>query len=117
MTNLGYLRENEISPFNHAYTKKIKKFNNLRKFNNLMKDVIKEVGKQNVVQIVMDNGSIFVKAGKLLIKKYNLYWTSCATHYIDLMFENIGKRRSVADVITKARKITNSIYNHSWLLA
>ena len=28
----------------------------------LLKDVIKEVGKANVVQIVTDNGSIFVKA-------------------------------------------------------
>ena len=81
-----------------------------------MKDVIKEVGKQNVVQIVMGNGSVFVKAETLLMKKYNFYWTSCATHCIDLMFEDIGKRQSVADVITKARKITNFIYNHSWLL-
>ena len=31
----------------------------------LLKDVIKEVGKQNVVQIVTDNGSTFVKVGKL----------------------------------------------------
>ncbi|XP_059597191.1 uncharacterized protein LOC132254761 [Vitis vinifera] len=83
----------------------------------LLKDVIKEVGKQNVVQIVTDNGSAFVKAGKLLMKKYNLYWTSCAAHCIDLMFEDIDKRTSVADVITKARKITNFIYNHGWLLA
>ncbi|RVW39911.1 hypothetical protein CK203_081048 [Vitis vinifera] len=83
----------------------------------LLKDVIKEVGKQNVVQIVTDNGSAFVKAGKLLMKKYNLYWTPCAAHCIDLMFEDIGKRTSVADLITKARKITNFIYNHSWLLA
>ncbi|RVW22823.1 hypothetical protein CK203_103197 [Vitis vinifera] len=36
---------------------------------------------------------------------------------IDLMFEDIGKRTSVADLITKARKITNFIYNHGWLLA
>ncbi|KAL6324351.1 hypothetical protein AAG906_012955 [Vitis piasezkii] len=64
-----------------------------------------------------DNGSAFVKAGKLLMKKYNLYWTPCAAHCIDLMFEDIGKRTSVADVITKARKITNFIYNHGWLLA
>ena len=82
----------------------------------LLKDVIKKVDKQNVVQIVTENGSTFVKAGKLLMKKYNLYWTPCAPHYIDLMFEDIGKRPSVIDVITKARKITNFIYNHSWLL-
>ena len=39
----------------------------------LLKDMIKEVGEANVVQIVTDNGSAFVKAGKLLMKKYNLY--------------------------------------------
>ena len=83
----------------------------------LLKDVIKEVGEANVVQIVTNNGSAFVKAGKLLMKKYNLYWTSCATHYIDLIFEDIGKRATVSELITNARKITNFIYNHGWLVA
>ena len=83
----------------------------------LLKDVIKEVGETNVVQIVTDNGSAFVKAGKLLMKKYNLYWTPCAAHCIDLMFEDIPKRATVSELITNARKITNFIYNHGWLLA
>ena len=83
----------------------------------LLKDVIKEVGEENVVQIVTDNGSAFVKAGKLLMKKYNLYWTPCAAHCIDLMFEDIGKRDSVAQLIGNGQKITNFIYNHGWLLA
>ena len=39
----------------------------------LLKDVIKEVGEANVVQIVTNNGSAFVKEGKLLMMKYNLY--------------------------------------------
>ena len=82
----------------------------------LLKDVIKEVGETNVVQIVTDNGSAFVKAGKFLMKKYNLYWTLCASHCIKLMFEDIGKRESVSDLITNTRKITNFIYNHGWLL-
>ena len=83
----------------------------------LLKDVIKEVGETNVVQIVTDNGSAFVKAGKLLMKKYNLYWTPCAAHCIDLMFEEIAKSATVSELITNARKITNFIYNHGWLLA
>ena len=70
----------------------------------LLKDVIKEV--------VTDNGSAFVKAGKLLMKKYNLYWTPCVAHCIDLMFEDVGKRDSVAQLIGNGRKITNFIYNH-----
>ena len=35
----------------------------------LLKDLIKEVGEANVMQIVIDNGSTFVKAGKLLMNK------------------------------------------------
>ena len=68
----------------------------------LLKDMIKDVCEANVVQIVTDNGLAFVKAGKLLMKKYNLYWTPCAAHCIDLMFEDIGKRESVSDLITNA---------------
>ncbi|XP_060675231.1 uncharacterized protein LOC132804569 [Ziziphus jujuba] len=82
-----------------------------------LKKIILEVGKKNVVQIVTDNGSAFVKAGKKLMEDYNLYWTSCAAHYIDLMFEDIGKNENVAIVIKQARAITTYIYNHNWLLA
>ena len=82
-----------------------------------MKNVIKEVGVDNVVQIVTENGSTFVKARKVLMKKFNLYWTPCAAHCIDLIFEDIEKRPSVADVIHNGRKITNFIYNYGWLLA
>ena len=83
----------------------------------LLKDVIKEVGEENVVQIVTDNRLAFVKAEKLLMKKYNLYWTPCATLCIDLMFEDIGKRDNVAQLIMNGRKITNFIYNYGWLVA
>ena len=51
------------------------------------------------------------------MKKYNLYWTPCVAHCIGLMFEDIGKRESVLDLIINARKITNFIYNHGWLVA
>ena len=36
----------------------------------LLKTVIKEVGQENVVQIVTNNGPVFVKVGKLLMKKF-----------------------------------------------
>ena len=83
----------------------------------LLKDMIKEVGEANVVQIVIDHGSTFVKVGKLRMKKYNLYWTPCAAHCIDLMFEDISKRATVSQLITHACKITNFIHNHGWLVA
>ena len=68
----------------------------------LLTDLIKEVGEANMVQIVIDNGLAFVKAGKLLMKKYNLYWTPCVAHCIDLIFEDIGKRDSFAQLIRNA---------------
>ena len=37
-----------------------------------LNDVIKEVDKENMV-LVQDRGLTFVKVGKLLINKYNLY--------------------------------------------
>ena len=82
----------------------------------LLKTIIKEFDQENVVQIVTDNGSTFMKPGKQLMKKYNLYWTPCTVHYINLIFEDIRKRPSVIDVINNAHKITNFIYNHGWLL-
>ena len=39
----------------------------------LLTDVIKEVRKTNVMQIVTYNESAFVKVRKLLMNKYNLY--------------------------------------------
>ena len=83
----------------------------------LLRDVIMEVGEHNVVQVVTNNGSAFVKAGKKLMKHHNVFWTSCAAHCIDLMFEAMGKRENISNVIKRARTITNYIYNHGWLLA
>ena len=51
------------------------------------------------------------------MNKYNLYWTPCAAHCIDLMLEDIGKRPIVLELIINAQKITIFIYNHGWLLA
>ena len=79
--------------------------------------VIDEMGPELVVQIVTDNATSFIKAGKTLMKKYNLYWTPCAAHSIDLILEDIGKGDQVSRTIGDARMITNFIYNHSIVLA
>ncbi|RVW74671.1 hypothetical protein CK203_052028 [Vitis vinifera] len=39
----------------------------------------------------LNNGSAFMKAGKQLMKKYNLYWTPCAAHCIDLILKTLVK--------------------------
>ncbi|KAM1048527.1 hypothetical protein ACFX2C_027730 [Malus domestica] len=99
----------------------------------LLKDVIKEVGLSNVVHIVTDNGLAFVKAGEIMMERYPIYWTPCAAHCIDLIFEDIGKQESVANVVPtmpilydmfhimkkkisklKGKKWILKIINHRW---
>ena len=48
----------------------------------LLKSVIKDVGEENMVQLVTNNESVFVKVSKLLMKKHNIYWTLCVVHCV-----------------------------------
>ena len=51
---------------------------------------IEEVGSENVVQVVTDNASNNMGAAKLLkLKRPTIFWTSCATHTVNLMLEGI----------------------------
>jgi len=51
---------------------------------------IKEVGVEHVVQVVTDNATNNVGAAKLLKQNMpKIFWTSCATHTINLMLEGI----------------------------
>ena len=84
----------------------------------LLQEVVVEVGAQNVVQIVTDNGSNFKKAGEMLMNNpdYNLFWTPCAAHCIDLMLKDMGKISKVKRVVEQARQVTTFIYNHGYSL-
>ncbi|XP_073021256.1 uncharacterized protein [Primulina eburnea] len=75
------------------------------------------VGEKNVVQVITDNGSNYVLAGKLLqAKRPNLFWTPCAAHCIDLMLEDIGKIEVVRKTISRAIALVGYIYNHGGVL-
>jgi hypothetical protein len=83
----------------------------------VMDEVIKEVGEENVVQIVTDNAANYVAAGKLLMERHpHLFWTPCAAHCIDLMLEDIGKLPWIKTIIEKGRSVCKFIYNHTWVL-
>ncbi|XP_077249199.1 uncharacterized protein LOC143888647 [Tasmannia lanceolata] len=82
-----------------------------------MADVIKVVGRENVVQIVTDNGSNYKKAGQKIMSKYQISWTPCAAHCIDLMLKDIGKKKTVKKVVDEARSVTNFLYNHGYILS
>ncbi|RDX88141.1 hypothetical protein CR513_30303, partial [Mucuna pruriens] len=67
----------------------------------LLNSFVEEIGEKNVIQVVTDNGSNYVMAGKLLqATRTKLFWTPCAAHCLDLMLEDIGK-------IAKVKKFTN----------
>jgi hypothetical protein len=58
----------------------------------LFEQKIVHIGKENVVQVVTDNGANYKAAGKLLMQWIStLFWSSCAAHCLDLMLEDIGK--------------------------
>jgi hypothetical protein len=52
----------------------------------LVDKAIKDIGPDNVVQVVTDNASNNMGAKKLLLEKRpQIFWTSCTTHTINLM--------------------------------
>ena len=84
----------------------------------LLDEIIQAVGEDNVVQVITDNASSYVLAGKMLEFKYRtIFWTPCAAHCIDLMLEDISKMEWVKNTIEHAKCITKYIYNHSWVLS
>ncbi|KAG4921316.1 hypothetical protein JHK85_050921 [Glycine max] len=88
------------------------------KFFELLDVIVEEVGEENVVQVVTDNGSNYVLAGKLLEdKRKHIYWTPCAAHCIDLMLEDIGKLPLIRKTIRRAINLVGFIYAHSSTLS
>ncbi|KAK2646644.1 hypothetical protein Ddye_021839 [Dipteronia dyeriana] len=84
----------------------------------LLDSVVEEVGEDLVIQVVTDNASNYKKAGEMLMKKRTrLWWTPCAAHCIDLILEKIGSLPQHENALRKAKKVSNFIYNHGWVLA
>ncbi|XP_040255209.2 uncharacterized protein [Aegilops tauschii subsp. strangulata] len=81
-------------------------------------ECIEKIGADNVVQVVTDNASNNMGAkGMLKIKRPKIFWTSCATHTINLMVEAIGKLKHFGPAITKAKEMTIFLYAHHATLA
>ena len=74
-TKLSIINFMVYSKGSTVFLKSVDALNNIKDHKyiyKLLKNVIKEVGVDNVVQIVIDNGSTFVETGKLLMKNFNL---------------------------------------------
>ncbi|KAJ1276771.1 hypothetical protein BS78_05G240500 [Paspalum vaginatum] len=84
----------------------------------LVDSCIKDIGEENVVQVVTDNASSNLAAAALLkAKRPSIFWNGCAAHTIDLMLEDIGKIKQVDQTIVRARAFTAFIYSHTRVLA
>ena len=66
----------------------------------LLDEFIQEVGPQHVVQVITDNATNYVVADRMLMQRYpTLFWTPCAAHCIDLIWEDIGKIPYIRDIV------------------
>ncbi|PKI74762.1 hypothetical protein CRG98_004871 [Punica granatum] len=63
----------------------------------MINEIVEQVGKENVVQIVTDNAANYKATGEMLMKKRKkLFWTPYAAHCIDLMLEDLEKKIKAA---------------------
>eukprot|EP00253_Pinus_taeda_P034700 PITA_34700 len=84
----------------------------------LLDGVFREIGVQNVVQIITDNATNYVSVNRMLMERHHtLFWTLCATHCIDLMDDDMGKLSFIKEVIDMARSFPKFIYNHAFVLS
>ncbi|XP_022040534.1 uncharacterized protein LOC110943081 [Helianthus annuus] len=98
---------------------------------NLMKEVINEIGHENVVQIITDNASTCKAAGEIVTSEFtHIYWTPCVVHMLNLALKNIYSPRNVGtnqttydeckwitEVHMDAVAIKNFIMNHNMKLS
>ncbi|XP_065876722.1 uncharacterized protein [Euphorbia lathyris] len=74
---------------------------------------IEDIRQERVVQVVTDNASNNMAAKDLLrLKRPSIFWTSCATHTINLLLQEIGTLSKFKTVIDKAKSFTIYIYAH-----
>ncbi|KAK3183518.1 hypothetical protein Dsin_030804 [Dipteronia sinensis] len=80
--------------------------------------IIVEVSLENVVQMVTDNASNNMDTTKMLkVNMPSIFWSSCATHTINLMLEGIGKLPKFKNTLEDTKSFTIFIYAHHTTLA
>ncbi|XP_042451216.1 uncharacterized protein LOC122036087 [Zingiber officinale] len=84
----------------------------------LLSKFVYRIGEKNVVQIVTDNASCNVSAGRLLENRFpHLYWTPCAAHCLDLLLEDIFKIPHLRKLHERALMVNGYIYNRPQVLS
>ena len=108
------------SPSGTVFLKSVDTSNVIKDANHmfeLLDSMVEEIGEDNVMQVVTDGASNFVKAGKMLEnKRTKLFWSPCATHCLDLILEDNGQLLVFYNTIANAKKVTTFIYWYPWVL-
>jgi len=82
----------------------------------LLDYMVKEIGEDNVLQVMTDGASNFVAAKKLLEKRTKSFWSRCVDHCLDLILEDIGQLQIFYNTIANAKRVTTFTYRHTWVL-
>jgi hypothetical protein len=78
--------------------------------------VVADVGENNVVQVIIDNGSNYKKTCRILTNEYlHIAWQPCLARTINLMLKTIGEFPDHKSVIDCAKLIARWLYNHGKL--
>ena len=98
---------------------------------NLLKEVINEVGYENVVQVIIDNAPNCKVPRQLIEAQYSaIFWTPCVVHTLNLALKNICAAKNhetnqitydecswILEIVGDVVQIKNFIMNHSMRLA
>jgi hypothetical protein len=78
-------------------------------------DCIREVGADNVIQVVTDSATVYKATGRLVEQEFSwITWTPCTPHCLDLLLEDVGKLPWAAEVVEEAKAVVKFITNHHW---
>ncbi|XP_064981268.1 uncharacterized protein LOC135622891 [Musa acuminata AAA Group] len=90
---------------------------NLDDLVDLFESIIQDVGSRNIVHFLSDSAPWYKAAGKVLMDKYRtFFWSVCVNHCIELMLKGLCEMDEVNGTMTKAKKISQFLYNDAWLL-
>ena len=77
-------------------------FKNKHSIAEVLKNAIKEIGHEKVVQVITDNANVMKSVGALIEGEYpKIFWTTCVDHTLNLAVKNICVSKN-----TKKNKVT-----------
>ena len=85
----------------------------------LLIDCIKEIGPQNVVQVITDNASACKVAGALVNTRFpHIFWTPCVVHTLNLALKNICRPSTIAahEVAFEACNWITQVSDYVWFI-